>query len=91
MNVCQSRQLLLGHQKFKLTSCWPQMHYGFARVRGILGGHTTVTVNTTQHIILKVSTAHWPVSETTGMAGQSQWAVAERPVTRRTGWSDWVY
>ena len=31
------------------------------------------------------------VSETTEMAGQSQWAVAKRLVTRRTGWSDWVY
>ena len=61
MNVCRSQPLEVGHQKFKLTSCWPQVRPGFARVRGVLGGLTTVTVNTTQqHIIFKVSSTHWP-------------------------------
>ena len=61
MSVCRSQQLEVGNQKFKLTSCWPQVRPGFARVRGISGRHMTVTVNTTQqHIIFKVSTMHWP-------------------------------
>ena len=47
MNVCRSQQLEVGHQKFKLTSCWPEACHVFARVRGILGGHIAVTVNTT--------------------------------------------
>ena len=61
MSVCRSQQLEVGNQKFKLTSCCSQVRPGFARVRGISGRHTTVTVNTTQqHIIFKVSTMHWP-------------------------------
>ena len=61
MNECQSQQLEVGHQKFKLTSCWPEVHHGFARVRGVLSGRMAVTVKTTQqHIIFIVSTAHWP-------------------------------
>ena len=61
MNVCRSQQLEVGHQKFKLTSCWPEVRHGFARVRGVLGGRMAVTVNTTQqYMIFKVSTPHWP-------------------------------